>query len=158
MAVYEEINVGSAPGIQTVHFNSDTGTLLAYQHIDARPGGLGRLSRFPGLPANYASGDSADKKNPPIRPVPPTGPFDGCVPGWRVAWGFGLIFLATIHFIWSIRHSYGWMAFCSYGLFLVGSLIWLTGHTCCEGSEQYNDPQILQHDGENVSQKLFDSG
>ena len=40
--------------------------------------------------------------------------------------------------------------------FLVGRLIWLTGHYSCTTHPQSEDRQTFQHDGENVAQKYMD--
>ena len=80
-------------------------------------------------------------------------PFDGCVPGWRVATGLGLICLAAALFVLAVRRENGWLTlFCGF-LFLVGSFIWLTGHYCCDCQQQTEYRQAFQHDAGNVSQK-----
>ena len=50
----------------------------------------------------------------------------------------------------------GWLAQFCIVPFLVGSLIWLTGHYPCTAEPQREYRQTFQHDGENVAQKQID--
>jgi hypothetical protein len=130
-----------------------TGTLLLLHKLNLskrsirRP--LSALSSFPGfyrLPADDSNGGKCSQNQPPI------GPFEGCVPLWRVGTGFGLICLAGGLFVWAVRRNNGWLAlFCGF-LFLVGSLIWLARHYWCGCQKQTEYRQTFQHDGGNVSQ------
>jgi hypothetical protein len=104
--------------------------------------------QLPRLPANYTPSQSSYNDQPPI------GPFEGCVPLWRVGTGFGLICLAAGLFIVAVRRENGWLALLCGLLVLVGSFIWLTGHYWGDCYQQTEYRQTFQHDGENVSQKL----
>lgn len=114
------------------------------------PARLRRFSGFARLPADYTPGQSCNYNQPPLGCSPPVGPFDGCVPGWRVVTGFGLICAATGLFIYAVRRRKGWLALFCYVLFLTGSLIWLTGHTTCPGCGNCQYHEDFQH-GETVS-------
>jgi hypothetical protein len=107
---------------------------------------FGGSSRFYRLPANYTPGQSSYDNQPPI------GPFEGCVPLWRVGVGLGLICLAAGWFVWAARRENGWLALFCWLLFVVGSLIWLTGHHWCDYQQQTENYQPFTHGG-NVSQK-----
>jgi len=105
---------------------------------------LRSLPRFYRLPANHYTRQASYHDQPPIRVGPPTGPLDGCVPGWRVAIGFGLICVAVLIFICGVRTNRYWLCACAYGLFVIGSFVWLTGHTDCR-DQQTEYRQTFQH-------------
>jgi hypothetical protein len=126
------------------------GALCAHQSLNIKQCGSRRLSSLPGLPANYRSRYDSNDENPPVRFRPPLGPFDGCVPGWRVATGLGLILSAGGLFVWAVRRNHGWLALGCGAIFFAGSFIWLTGHTDCREA-QNRESQRLEHDRENVS-------
>jgi hypothetical protein len=111
---------------------------------------FGSLSGFSGLyrlPANDASSDGRHDNQPPI------GPFEGCVPIWRVGLGLGLICLAAGLLVYlgrSNRVTFLLYLVCC-ALFGLGSLIWLTGHHWCGCQKQTEYSQPFTH-GENVSQ------
>ena len=115
--------------------------------------GLHRVSSasgFPRLPADYENSSHSDANEPPF------GPFGGCVPYWRACTGFGLILLAAILFIWSARRNSGWLALCCAVPFVIGSLIWLTGHVPCQ-SQNSGYRQTFQHNSAIVPQEYIDN-
>jgi hypothetical protein len=130
--------------------HKEPGALCTHQSLNIKQGGSRCLSGLPGLPANHSSRHGSNGENPPVRLRPPLGPFEGCVPGWRVATGLGLILSAGGLFVWAVRSNSSRMAQGCGVIFLVGSLIWLTGHTDCRET-QNRDSQRLEHDTENVS-------
>lgn len=121
-------------------------------------GSFGSASRLRRLPADYQASTPGDNDQPPIGNGPPIGPFDGCVPPWRVATGFGLICLAVGLFVYLVRAdrlTFRLYLICCL-LFAAGSVIWLTGHYWgnCQQHPEYHQP--FTH-GENVSQKPVDA-
>jgi hypothetical protein len=136
--------------------DSQSGTLLAFYHPSLFEGRLRRFSGFPRLPRNYATRKSCDNDQPPVGVSPPIGPLEGCVPGWRVATGFGLICFAFILFIVAVRKDNGWMALFCVVPFIIGSFIWLTGHYWCEEGQRSEYRQVFPHNYEIVPQNYLD--
>jgi len=87
---------------------------------------------FVGLPRNENKGEETNNDEPPF------GPFEGCVPPWRVAIGFCGMCLGVLVIIRSNRRIY----FLWGALFILsGSLIWLTGHYDCKEGNSRNHNQ-----------------
>ena len=114
-------------------FNSQVRPFFAFHKFNLGEGSLGvlfgSLSSFPGLyrlPADDTESREGRKDQPPI------GPFEGCVPLWRVGVGFGLICLALGLFVYGVRADRGRFCILAYLRFGIGSFIWLTGHTNCQ--------------------------
>jgi hypothetical protein len=149
----------SAVGLDEFNWSgvkSEPSALFTFNRIDLDLRGessffstLGSFSGFPRLPTNYAARQSSYDNEPPF------GPFEGCVPLWRVGVGFGLICLAAVLFVVAVRRNHGWLALFCVLLFAVGSLIWLTGHYWCDCHQQTEYRQPFTHSG-NVSQKYVD--
>lgn len=143
--------------IQSLGTQEQLGSFLCFNCLHPSIGSFSSLAGFPRLPRHYPAGQASYYQQPPIRLSPPMGPFDGCVPGWRVAIGFGLICLAGALFILAVRRMNGWLAlFCGF-LLVVGSLVWLTGHTACKDYSNNNYRQSFQHNSAIVPQKSLDS-
>jgi len=159
----QNLESGPWPGgldeLHSINFDPDARPLFQNRDVyrslrspcafERTAGGLMCLKR---LPANYQSRASGNDDQPPIRVSPPMGPFDGCVPGWRVCVGLGLIVAAFILFCIGMRRLNGWIALCGAPLFLLGTFIWLTGHTNCHdcGNCQRCE-QVVLHDARTVS-------
>ena len=148
-----EISLVPIPG-------SQIGIMVEYKNsrplgIDSRPISkphrLRSASSFHRLPAYKRASYAGDNDQPPIGDSPPMGPLDGCVPGWRVATGFGLICLALGLFVFAVQRDNGWLALFCIVPFVIGSLIWLTGHYPCTAQKQSDYHQVFPHDGANVS-------
>jgi len=116
-----------------------------------------RLASFARLPSDYEASQPGDADQPPARVSIPNycGPFDGLVPGWRVATGAGLILLGFglySYGYWSRKRWAGWVALSAIAPIVIGSIIWLTGHTDCP-AEQPEYHRLFQHSGIIVQQK-----
>jgi hypothetical protein len=68
---------------------------------------------------------------------PPFGPFEGCVPMWRVIVGFTCVICSAF----MIGSEDRLLSVIGVVLFVVGSLIWLTGHTPGNCSQASNGQQ-----------------
>ena len=93
--------------------------------------------RFVGLQGYENESQKSNNYQPPI------GPFEGCVPLWRVAIGFfGMCFGAFVMFKSGRRFTFLTGAL----LVLVSSLIWLTGHQDCKQEQsQKTDSCEFEH-------------
>ena len=86
----------------------------------------------------------------------PFGPFEGCVPMWRVAVGFLLIASSALWLFLNRDHS---VLRCVGGfgvLLFSGTGIWLTGHYRCDEAERENR-NVYPHSGTIVLQKYLDN-
>ena len=114
------------------------------------------LSGLPRLPAYKSASQTSDDNQPPVRVSPPyLGPFEGCVPGRRVAFGFSAVISGLGLALFSIRRMKGWLLLLSWLWIWIGILIALTGHYPCPnepGSEWPNQigihsRQVACHSG-----------
>ena len=139
--------------VQHQHWNGDSHSSFGgdFSSISSSLGGDHRFSQYFRLPADYHQRSESKDYQPPV------GPFEGCVPLWRVGVGFGLICVAFGLFIWAVRCDNGWLMIGCWLIFVAGSLIWLTGYYPCTAQPQSEYRRTFQHDGENVAQKQMDS-
>ena len=97
------------------------------------------------LSVDSVEGSPSDDYSPKTETdQPPFGPFEGCVPMWRVIVGFTSMLCSAF----MIGNTNRLCSVLGVVLFIVGSLIWLTGHTpgnCQQASntEQYGQYQEL---------------
>ena len=111
--------------------------------------GLSRPSRFKRLPADDAT------CNDPHNDQHPVGIMEGCVRGWRVGVGFGLIVCAAILLFWRGKDD-GRLALVSGGLFAAGCLIWLGGQRDnCKECGNCGHHGLFSHNSKIVQQKLL---
>jgi IS1 family transposase len=141
--------------IELAHLDSYPRSLLVNSSLKADVGDsyavLHRLrsaSHLYSLPSNRTARNSCYKENPPI------GPFEGCVPLWRVAVGFLLIVSGAL-WLFLNRDRSRLRCLGGVGLLLFsGSGIWLTGHYCCDDAERENG-NVNPHGGTIVLQKCL---
>jgi hypothetical protein len=62
--------------------------------------------------------------------APPFGPFEGCVPMWRLVVGVIGVLLGFVIALCD-RRGRRWSLLLGGFIFIAGSLIWLTGHVDC---------------------------
>jgi len=105
---------------------------------------IGGFSHFFSLVNNGSSGKRGDNNNPPI------GPFEGCVPPWRIIVGLVGCVGGAFILMFTDRQCF---FFLGAGVFVVGSGVWLTGHRRCQDTDEtYRDRTAH---GETVSQKVL---
>jgi hypothetical protein len=112
-----------------------------YERLTAN---FGSAASLPALPAEEAKSQKSNHNEPPF------GPFDGCVPIWRVAVGvLGMFGGALVIFL---SNDHRWLFGLGVLLMAVGTVVWLTGHTNGKecGNSEYRQP--FQHDAANVSE------
>lgn len=93
---------------------------------------LSGLLGFPRLPTDDYEGHSANHYQEPI------GPFEGCVPMWRVVIGFVGLVGGTIFGIKGISYR---RLFGGLGIAAVSIILWATGHEPCEEHGGNNNQQ-----------------
>lgn len=123
----------------------EPGTLSGHFGFALFQGCLSSSSSFPRLPAYKSSCDRGDGDKPPIGVRPPMGPLEGCVLGWRVSLGLGLILLSIGLFIVAVHRDSGWLALFCTAPFVAGSLILLNGHYPCTGHPYNEQRHPFQH-------------
>jgi hypothetical protein len=144
----------NAGQLRIAAYGFNVNPLLHYRFLqpDRVAHGLSRFTRFPRLPADYATSTSRNDNQPPIRVSPPyLGPFDGCVPGWRAATGLFLVIAGGGLAIFAIRRMKGWLLLGSWLLAWVGIFIALTHHYPCTEHPNSKYHPSFQHGG-NVPQ------
>lgn len=109
--------------------NFDPKTLFAYGDFNAQGGCVRCLSGFARLPTDNDQRQYRDNQGQPF------GPFEGCVPLWRVAVGFSCFVFAGIWLFVNRDRSVG-LCVAGFGtLLFVGVGIWGTGHYRCNEAE-----------------------
>jgi len=112
--------------VQRFQINSQSSPFFAYEYLNVILRDLDGSSSFVGLPADKTERRKTNENEPPF------GPFDGCVPLWRVIVGFfGMCFGAFVIY----KSNSGRRFLLGLLLIYIASLIWLTGHYDCEESQ-----------------------
>jgi len=131
--------------------------LGVYDSLSVQESSLGSVLGLKRLPADYQSGKSSNDDEPPVRISPPyLGPFEGCVPGWRVIAALSFVATGLGLGLFSIRYMKGWLLLFSWLLVWVGILIGLTGHYPCAYQTNGEDRQYFQHNAGNCTTKTLD--
>lgn len=116
--------------------------IFAGHDVDTSLGGVGRSMSLYGLPPDHTKSQESDDDEPPF------GPFDGCVPMWRVVIGAVGCVTGILLFIGSGSYR---RFILGMTIFVISSLIWLTGHMKCNQNSNGYSKESRQHNSQNYT-------